>query len=830
MEAVNKHVRANAALTSASIPQERAVEASQLAGPFSLRPPFSPSLHASLYRRWPLPHFPSLSPSPDPAPAHSPLSAPKQEASRALAKSAAAMLRALRRQASATNASSGARLASAYGSAFERTAAAATLLHTRLMHQQTTWRADATAPTHSAAASGRTVHLVKLLARAGVASRRDALRLVQSGRVLVDGTALTAAGASYLIPQTARVTIDGKPFLDPLAAAAQAAEQATKKQGENEEAAVSASLDDAAGASASTGSSQSSSSAPATAPFTPVRVPTHLPRPRLWLYYKPVGLLCSHKDEARQRRTMFQQIHEDYFAAKDALLRNDASSSSPASTMQDETIDRLLSVGRLDYLSEGLMLLTNSGAIQGFLEHPSTGFERTYRIKIPSALTEEQEMALNRGVNIEGFQYKPVQIVRLTSPSAAVASSKRSTGVWYELQLREGKNRELRNLLNHFGHPILKLIRVGFHNWKIDVNFMRQAAAEAAEAAKLSPSSPRAIAASMPLASRPPVEIMQRLTDGSGRKKDTVVSLVPGQLVEIEWPSHLEQQRKAWLARKNEAREHAAAVAALAPSPASSSTSASAHSSFSRPMHSGSALSSSLGSPLSWTAWSSSQSVAGSMPLRSFSTQHTPFSLTNPASAFLSRKKGQHEGHDQAPTAGAAKPSSASPNVSGSAPSAASSAAATVTEEIPTHIHSMTCGCANENTIPNDDQRILPDEFEGGSEAFLAGLDQSISGQDTEDEAARSESKSQCMVLIARRLRVFVLIRSCSCFLCSSPQLRARFSRAGGFLRFCPRGSGIRCCFSHRLQFESLGEMESSQFAASQSSVGATQKLRALPH
>ena len=600
------------------------------------------------------------------------------------------------------------------------------------MHQQTTWRADSASAAalrqSAASSSGPTVHLVKLLSRAGVASRRDALRLVQSGRVLVDGAALTAPGASYLIPQTARVTIDGKPFLDPLAAAAQAAEQATKRMGEAE-VAVSATMDDA-GSLAASAPEQRSSSAPAAIPLTPVRVPTRLPRPRVWLYYKPVGLLCSHKDEVRQRRTMFQQIHEDYFAAHDALRSNEAaaSMSAAASTMQDETIDRLLSVGRLDYLSEGLMILTNSGAIQGFLEHPTTAFERTYRIKIPEALTEEQERALQSGLNIEGFQYKPVQLVRLTAASAT--PSKRSTGVWYELQLREGKNRELRNLLNHFGHPILKLIRVGFHNWKVDVNFMRQAAAEAAEAAKLSPTSPRAKAASMPLAARPPVEIVQRLTDGSGRKKDTVVSLVPGQLVEIEWPSHLEQQRKAWLARQTEARAHAAAVAALAPS-SSVSSSSSTQSSFSRSMHSGSGLSSPLGSPPSWSALSASQhlqqSVAG--PFRSFSSQHTPFSTTNPASAFLSRKKGQHEGHDPV-TAAATNSASSSSTAAGSAPAAASSAAATpVTEEIPTHIHSMTCGCANENTIPNDDQRILPDEFEGGSEAFLAGLDQSISGQ-----------------------------------------------------------------------------------------------------
>jgi hypothetical protein len=149
----------------------------------------------------------------------------------------------------------------------------------------------------------------------------------------MDGVALTGAGANYLIRASSRVTIDGKPFLDPAGAAAAAA----------------------SGTAAAPRAADEFSEHGSSVNNTALRVPTHLPRPRVWLYYKPVGLIVSHKDAAaaragpdHARRTIFEQLDEDYFVTEAARAKRAAAGQQPM------TIARLLGVSLLDYLSEGL--------------------------------------------------------------------------------------------------------------------------------------------------------------------------------------------------------------------------------------------------------------------------------------------------------------------------------------------------------------------------------------------------------------------------------------------------------------------------------------------
>lgn len=147
---------------------------------------------------------------------------------------------------------------------------------------------------------------------------------------------------------------------------------------------------------------------------------------RLWRYHKPRGLICAERDP-RGRPSVF-----------DAL---------------PDTMPRVVSIGRLDIASEGLLLLTNDGDLARRLELPSTGWLRRYRVRAFGRASDEALAALAKGVTIDGIAYGPV-----------LASLDRQKGdnAWFTIGLREGKNREVRRLMEHMGLTVNRLIRTAF--------------------------------------------------------------------------------------------------------------------------------------------------------------------------------------------------------------------------------------------------------------------------------------------------------------------------------------------------------------------------------
>ncbi|MFN4312597.1 MAG: pseudouridine synthase [Ferrovibrio sp.] len=147
---------------------------------------------------------------------------------------------------------------------------------------------------------------------------------------------------------------------------------------------------------------------------------------RLWLYHKPRGVMTTHKDP-QGRPTVFEKLPKD--------------------------MPRVISVGRLDFNSEGLLLLTNDGELARKLELPATGWLRRYRVRV-NGLPHKQHLAeLEKGISIEGVAYGPIS-----------ASVERSQGdnTWLVVSLREGKNREVRRVMEHLGHQVSRLIRVAY--------------------------------------------------------------------------------------------------------------------------------------------------------------------------------------------------------------------------------------------------------------------------------------------------------------------------------------------------------------------------------
>ena len=205
--------------------------------------------------------------------------------------------------------------------------------------------------------------IAKVLARAGVCSRRDAERWVAAGRVAVDGEVLTSPAVTVTAENDVRV--DGKPLPAP-------------------------------------------------------------DRPRLWRYHKPAGLVTTHRDE-KGRPTVF-----------DAL---------PAE------LPRLISIGRLDLNSEGLLLLTNDGALARRLELPSTGWIRRYKVRVHGEVEPERLAALGGGVTIDGISYGPIR---------AGLERRQGSNAWIAMALREGKHREVRRVLEHLGLQVTRLIRLSY--------------------------------------------------------------------------------------------------------------------------------------------------------------------------------------------------------------------------------------------------------------------------------------------------------------------------------------------------------------------------------
>lgn len=147
---------------------------------------------------------------------------------------------------------------------------------------------------------------------------------------------------------------------------------------------------------------------------------------RLWRYHKPRGLVTTHKDP-QGRPTVFDALPAD--------------------------LPRVVSVGRLDFNTEGLLLLTNDGELARHLELPATGWLRRYRVRAHGRVTQEQLDKLKSGIEIEGVRYGPVE---------ATVDSEQGANVWLTIGIREGKNREVRKILATFALDVNRLIRISY--------------------------------------------------------------------------------------------------------------------------------------------------------------------------------------------------------------------------------------------------------------------------------------------------------------------------------------------------------------------------------
>ena len=150
------------------------------------------------------------------------------------------------------------------------------------------------------------------------------------------------------------------------------------------------------------------------------------PRRRLWRYHKPPGLVTTHSDP-QGRPTVFQRLPEE--------------------------LGRVVSVGRLDLSSEGLLLLTNDGGLARYLELPSTGWTRRYRARAHGSVEEAALERLRQGLTLDGIRYGPID---------ARLERQQGSNVWLAIGLQEGKNREVRKVLEALGLRVNRLIRIAY--------------------------------------------------------------------------------------------------------------------------------------------------------------------------------------------------------------------------------------------------------------------------------------------------------------------------------------------------------------------------------
>jgi 23S rRNA pseudouridine2605 synthase len=116
-------------------------------------------------------------------------------------------------------------------------------------------------------------------------------------------------------------------------------------------------------------------------------------------------------------------------------------------------LPRVMTVGRLDLNSEGLLLLTNDGALARHLEHPDTGWVRRYRVRVHGRVDADRLGGLEQGVTVEGVRYGPIK---------AALERQQGANAWLTVALREGRNREIRHVMDHMGWPVTRLIRIGY--------------------------------------------------------------------------------------------------------------------------------------------------------------------------------------------------------------------------------------------------------------------------------------------------------------------------------------------------------------------------------
>ena len=148
--------------------------------------------------------------------------------------------------------------------------------------------------------------------------------------------------------------------------------------------------------------------------------------PRLWKYYKPVGKLTTNYDPLG-RKTIFEDLPKN--------------------------LPRVITVGRLDFNSEGLLLLTNSGSLSRYLELPKNSFTRKYKVKIKGKIDIQKLKNLEKGITIKGIKYKSIKVSIL---------KKNKDSARIEMRLMEGKNREIRKIINFLGWKINKLQRISY--------------------------------------------------------------------------------------------------------------------------------------------------------------------------------------------------------------------------------------------------------------------------------------------------------------------------------------------------------------------------------
>jgi 23S rRNA pseudouridine2605 synthase len=149
-------------------------------------------------------------------------------------------------------------------------------------------------------------------------------------------------------------------------------------------------------------------------------------RTRLWRYHKPAGLVTTHRDP-EGRKTVFAALPAD--------------------------MPRVVSVGRLDLNSEGLLLLTNDGALARRLELPGNAWVRRYRVRVHGEVDPTALVRLEQGVTVEGVTYGPIK---------AILDRQQGANAWLTVSLQEGKNREVRKVMEHLGWPVTRLIRVAY--------------------------------------------------------------------------------------------------------------------------------------------------------------------------------------------------------------------------------------------------------------------------------------------------------------------------------------------------------------------------------
>lgn len=148
--------------------------------------------------------------------------------------------------------------------------------------------------------------------------------------------------------------------------------------------------------------------------------------PRLWCYHKKAGVMTTHRDP-QGRPTVFENL--------------------------PSYLPRVISVGRLDFNSEGLLLLTNSGTLSRAMELPSNGWRRKYRVRVHGKITPQIIGRLKKGVKIQGVFYAPCELS---------VEKEQGTNTWVMMTLTEGKNREIRRLMEFFGLQVTRLIRISY--------------------------------------------------------------------------------------------------------------------------------------------------------------------------------------------------------------------------------------------------------------------------------------------------------------------------------------------------------------------------------